>query len=473
MTHSFLVSHSTNAEEHYRHMTTGSVPALILSLAAPSVISNLVTTAYNLADTYFIGHISTAASGAIGVAFVLMTMIQAAGFYFGQGTGNAISRHLGAKELEKAQVIASTGIAAVFCCGIIIAIIGHVFLDQLCMLAGATPTILPYARIYMSLILLGAPWMATSLTLNQQLRFEGLAFFSMVALSTGALVNFGLAPLLIFTCNMGIAGAGLATILCQALSFCLLIVGNQRFGIVHLSFKDVRPTLALAREINNGGLPSLARQIVAGFAITILNNSARPFGDAAIAAIGETQRIINLGNILQIGIGQGMQPVCGFNYGARQFNRVREALKSSIILAFVVVGIVCIPLHMFAPNILPLFRNDPQVIDIAVRMMRIQTLTLPITGLAMLTNFCLQTTGRMIRATLLGLARLGIILAPTVLVMAHFFGLTGIELSQSVSDTITTLIAIPMLIQFYQEIRSAQSAGEKTGAHHSTTACKA
>lgn len=452
--HEIISAQTRSADENYQLMTTKPVQKLILSLAAPSIISNLVTTIYNLADTYFIGQISTSASGAIGVAFVIMTAIQGTGFYFGQGTGNAISRYLGAKKQHEAEMMAATGVCAALIVGVLIAILGHIFLDQICIVAGATPTILPYARSYTSLILFGAPWMCASFVLNMQLRFEGLAFFSMLALSSGAILNFGLAPLLIFVFNMGIAGAGLATILCQLIAFTLLLVGMQNFGLVKLRLKNIQPSFALARELNNGGLPSLARQIVAGFATTVLNNAARPFGDAAIAAISEVQRLINLGNILQIGIGQGMQPVCGFNYGAKLIERVKGGLYSALIMAFVLVAAICIPMHIFAPQILPFFRDDPAVIAIAIPILRIQTITLPITGLAMLTNFCLQTTGKVVRATLLGLARLGIILAPTVMLLSHYFGLFGIQISQSVSDSITTLIAIPMMLSFLHDINT-------------------
>lgn len=445
------------AQRKYRQMTQTPVHRLVLSLAWPSIVSNLVTTLYNLADTFFIGKISTSASGAIGVAFVVMTLIQAAGFYFGQGTGNAMSRYLGRRDQRMADTMASIGVASAFGMGLLIAVVGHLLLEPVCVLAGATPTILPYAKTYIGLILVGAPWMCAALTLNMQLRFEGESAYAMVAFVSGAVLNFGLAPLLIFACGLGIAGAGLATITCQFLSFVLLLVGMQRSHVAHLSLGALAVGRDLAREINNGGLPSLARQLVSGFAITVLNNAARPYGDAAIAAIAIVQRVVSFGNYIQIGIGQGFQPVCGYNYGARRYGRVREAMDFARKAAFGIVACVCVLTFAGAGQIVPLFRDDPEVIRIATVTLRFQSVTLPLTGIAMITNFALQTTGRMWRATFLGLCRLGLALAPVVAILSHVLGLAGVECAQSVADVITVLVAVPMALQLERELRQRES----------------
>lgn len=446
------------ADRKYRQMTEEPIRPLVLGLAWPSIVSNLVTTVYNLADTYFIGRISTAAEGAIGVAFVVMTLIQAGGFYFGQGTGNAMSRYLGRRDQAMADTMATLGVAGALAFGAVLAVLGHLFLDPLCRLAGATDTILPYARTYISLILVGAPWMCAALTLNMQLRFEGESTYAMVALCAGAALNFGLAPLLIFVADLGIAGAGLATIICQFLSFVLLVAGMQRSHVARLSLRSLRLTPAYAREVNNGGVPSLARQLVSGFATTVLNNAARPYGDAAIAAIAIVQRVVSFGNYVQIGIGQGFQPVCGYNYGAKRYRRVTEGMRFAIRASFLIVAGISVLTFAFAPQIAAFFRDDPEVVDIATTTLRFQSVTLAFTGVAMVTNFALQTTGRMWRATFLGLCRLGFVLAPVVFVASRLLGLLGVEMAQSISDVVTVCIAVPMARGVQRELEAAEGA---------------
>jgi putative MATE family efflux protein len=453
-----IASHAESVEEKYQEMTSAPIGHTLAVLSAPAIVSNLVSTIYNLADTYFIGQISTSASGAIGIAYATMTLIQGIGFFFGQGTGNALSRELGAKEPEKASQVATVGVALAFLCGLLVAVFGHVFLRQICLIAGSTDTILPYAMTYIGIILAGAPWMATSLVLNCQLRFAGYSFFSMIGLVSGALLNFVLAPLLIFVCGLGIAGAGLATITCEAVSFTILLVMIHKTGILKLSRANFKPTAKMLRVIANGGFPSLCRQVVFGFATVTLNSAARPYGDAAIAAIAIVQRIMSLGNCVQIGIGQGFQPLCGYNYGAHNFARVKRAFRDSVLIAIAIIATFCAVVYFAAVPIVTLMRDDPKVIYIAVRTLRYQCFSLPLTGLAMLTNFLLQTTGKMWRATFLGVARLGIILAPVVLVLSHLFGLAGVECAQAVSDTITMLISLPMAYSILHELTLRQEA---------------
>lgn len=457
--------HIKTVEEKYVEMTTMPVDKLIISLAIPTVVSNLVSTLYNLCDTFFIGQISTSASGAIGVAYAVMTLIQGIGFFFGQGTGNAISRALGSKDTDKAGSIAMTGFVSAIVAGVGVAVFGHIFLEQICVIAGSTDTILPYAKTYIGIILIGAPWMAASLVLNNQLRFEGNAFFSMVGLVSGAALNFLLAPLFIFVLDMGIAGAACATIICQAFSFTLLLVGTQRAGTVRLSRANLKPSRKLYATISNGGFPSLCRQVVFGFATICLNSAARPFGDAAIAAVAIVMRVTSIGNCIQIGLGQGFQPVCGYNYGARLYRRVKRGFFFSVKTAMIVLAVLCAVAFAFSPEIVSVFRNDPEVISIGTITLRFQCVSLPFTGLAMLTNFMLQTTGKVWRASFLGVARLGIILAPTVVVLTNLLGLTGIEMAQSVSDIITMLISIPMAVSLLHELDLRQQKVDLTNEY--------
>lgn len=425
-------------------MLTQPIGPLILHLGAPSVVANIVTTIYNLADSFFIGQISTAAEGAVGVAFFVMTLIQGIGFYFGQGTGNALGRYLGKDEREQAQRMATAGLALSFGFGVILAVVGTILLEPICRLAGATETILPHAKAYMSLILIGAPWMAASLTANFQLRMEGESFWSMVALVTGAVLDFLLDPIFIFVLHMDIAGAALATIICELISFLMIVISSQKLGVAPYDFRLLKIDGDLLREINNGGLPSLARQMVSGVATVALNHAAQPFGDAAIAAMAIVSRVSSVGNYVQIGIGQGFQSLCGYNYGAGRGDRVRKGYFFAVRACIIAVAAVSAMVFVFAPQIAATMRNDPEVVAIATVALRFQAVTLPITGIAMITNFMLQTTGRMWRALFLGLARLGIVLAPMVTLLPLAFGLLGVEMAQSAADVVTVCIAVPM-----------------------------
>lgn len=454
-------------EEKHRQMTESPVGPLILSLAAPAIVANLVTVLYNLADTFFVGRLGTSASAAIGISFVAMTAIQAVGFYFGQGTGNAISRYLGAREYEKASVMASVGLACSLAAGVVVAVVGNVFLDRICLIAGSTQTILPYARAYLGIILIGAPWMASCHLLNMQLRFAGEAFFSMIALISGAVLNTILTPILVFGLHMGIAGSSLSTIICEFISFCLLLWEVHKVAQAKISprwlrgCEGLRPGAALFGEINNGGLPSFVRQVTFSVATTLLNTAARPFGDAAIAAMAIVQRITSIGNFVQIGIGQGFQPLCGYNIGAKRYDRVRAGYFFTIRVVFLAVMGIGVFTCAFAPQLIGFFRNDPDVVAIGTLTLRLVSFTLPFVGIAMITNFMLQTSRRMWRALFLGVCRLGLVLGPVVVVTSRLFGLFGVQIAQPVTDIITFLITIPLATSVLRDFRRLELEQEQ------------
>lgn len=449
---------SDAAAEKLRQMTEEPVHRLVMSMAAPSILSNLVTSIYNLSDTFFVSSLGTSASGAIGISFVAMTAIQAVGFGMGQGTGSAISRYLGAKDQERACILASTGLAFTLVIGLAIAILGNVFIEPICLLAGSTATILPYAKTFVGIILLGAPFMCSSLMLNMQLRFEGEAVYSMLAIMAGAILNMALTPLLIYVVGLGIAGSAISTVLCETMSFCILVYQFQKAGITPLSPKWVRPpSRKLIHTILNGGVPSFVRQCMLGVATTLLNSAARPFGDAAIAALAIVSRITGFGNYVQIGIGHGFQPVVGYNYGAKRFQRIRDGYWFSVRVAFALVLAIGVFTAVFAPQLIGFFSSDPEVLDIGIFTLRIESFTMPFTGMAMITNFLLQTTGRMWRATILGACRLGLVLAPVVLVLPRLLGVLGVELAQPVTDLITFGVAIPMAWSILRELRAEEA----------------
>ncbi len=451
---SLILPKEQTPEEKRREMLERPVQPLILSLAAPSIFANIVTTLYNLADTFFVGQMGvTSASAAVGVAFVTMTVIQSVAFYFAQGTGIHMSRCLGAGKTEEAAVYVNTGIAATVTIGALIALVGHLLLDQLCYVGGATPTILPYARTYISIILFGAPFIASGFLMNMQLRFQGESFYSMLCMVAGAVLNTILTPLFIFPLGMGIAGSALATVISEGVSFALLLIEMSRAGITPLGLRYVRiPDAAMMRVINNGGVPSFARQVMLGVATSLLNNAAAPFGDAAIAGIAVVQRITSVGNFFQIGIGQGFQPITGYNLGAKRYDRIREAYFTAIRLAFISVAAIGVITFIWAPQLIAIFRDDPDVVAFGTLTLRLCSITMPFTGVAMVTNFLLQTAGKMWRATFLGACRLGLVLGPVVLVLPPLLGMLGVQIAQPTTDIITTLIALPMAYGVLREL---------------------
>ena len=312
------------AQDKHKMMTTMPIPKLITSLAVPTIISMLVTSFYVMADTYFVGQINTQSTAAVGISFSIMAIIQAFGFFFGHGSGNFISRKLGAKDYDSAEKMASTGFFYAFTFGIIIAVLGNIFLTPICILLGSTETILPYAENYLGIILIGAPFMASSLVLNNQMRFQGNAVYAMIGIIIGAVINIGLDPLLIFVLDMGVSGAALSTIISQFCSFMVLIYMDSKGTNIKIKFKNFTPSFTYLKEITYGGIPSLSRQGLVSLSTIMLNVAAGAYGDAAIAGMSIVTRICMFINSFVIGFGQGFQPVCGFNYGAGLYRRLRE-----------------------------------------------------------------------------------------------------------------------------------------------------
>ena len=440
-------------EQKYRMMTEPPVGRLICKLAIPCIISMLVTAFYNMADTYFVGMLkSNAATGAVGVVFSMMAIIQAVGFFFGQGSGNYISRELGKKNYEEASIMAATGFYAALLTGLVICIIGQIFLEPLAYLLGSTPTILPYTESYLRVILLGAPWMTASLVLNNQLRFQGSASYAMVGIVSGAILNIALDPLMIFVMDLGVAGAGWATIISQFVSFCLLYRGCSKGSNIRIRIRNVRFRLFYFGMVVKGGLPSLARQSLASVATICLNHAAQPYGDAAIAAMGVVQRITMFGASTMLGFGQGFQPVCGFNYGAGLYSRVKKGfwfcvkVSAAFLISLSVLGSV------FAPRLISLFRDDPAVIEFGSRALRFQCATFWVQSWVVMSNMMMQSMGKTAPATFLSVARQGLFFIPMILLLPPFLGATGIQISQGAADFLTFFCALPIQLHVLKNI---------------------
>lgn len=443
-------------EERVKYMTTAPVEKLVCKLAVPTIISMLVTSFYNMADTYFVGKLSTSATAAVGVVFSAMAFIQALGFFFGHGSGNYISRKMGAGEYEAASVMASTGFVCAFLCGILVAGVGFLFLEPLSYLLGATPTILPYTKDYLKVILLGAPFMTSSLVLNNQLRYQGSAAYAMVGIVTGAVINIALDPLLIFQFHMGVMGAAVATVASQIISFCLLWAGSRRGGNIVIHLRKFSADRYHIGEILRGGLPSLCRQGLASISVACLNQAAGVYGDAAIAGMSIVNRITMFANSALIGFGQGFQPVCGMNYGAGKVKRVRDAYFFCVKNAAVFLVLAAVPGFLGARWIVSLFRKeDLEVIEIGTLALRMQILTFPLGAWIVMCNMMLQAIGRSARASIVAAGRQGLFFLPLIAILPGLFGLTGVQMCQAVADVCALILSVFLGVGVLQEMKES------------------
>ena len=449
----------------FRQMTETPIPQLVLSLAAPTILSMLITSIYNLADTFFVGQISTSASGAVGVVSSLMAIIQALGFMLGHGAGTIISRSLGSRDTTAATRFASTSFFTALVFGVVLAVAGLGTLPHFMMLLGSTETILPHACAYARPILIAAPLMISSLVMNNILRYEGKASFAMIGLVTGGLLNIALDPLFIFGLGMGTAGAGLATALSQTISFCILLSMFLR-GKTVSQFRITAVTRE-ARDFGRillGGAPSFGRQGLNSIGGMLLNLAARSYGDAAVAGMSIVSRIFMFIISVAIGVGQGLQPVASFNYGARKYRRVRQAAIFTIEAAFCMLVVLVGLCWVNGDVLIRLFRDDPAVTAVALPAFHYQCLAMLLQPIIVVANMTFQSVGASGRATFLACCRQGVFFIPLILILPRTHGLFGVEICQPIADVLTFLVSLPFLLAFLQQLGRMDDAEQSKTA---------
>ena len=459
------MANADRSAEQFRKMTETPIPKLILSLAAPTILSMLITSIYNLADTFFVGQISTSASGAVGIVSSLMAILQALGFMLGHGSGSIISRSLGSQNTDAATRFASTSFFTALVFGGIITAAGLLTLPDFMMLLGSTETILPHACAYARYILLAAPIMMSSLVMNNILRYEGKASFAMIGLVTGGLLNIALDPLLIFGLGMGTAGAGLATALSQTISFCILLsmflrgktVSQFRLSAVTREARDFGRILL-------GGAPSFGRQGLNSIGGMLLNLAARSYGDAAVAGMSIVSRIFMFIISVAIGVGQGLQPVASFNYGARKYRRVRQAAIFTIEAAFCMLVVLVGLCWVNGDALIRLFRDDPAVTAVALPAFHYQCLAMLLHPIIVVANMTFQSVGASGRATFLACCRQGVFFIPLILILPRTHGLFGVEICQPIADVLTFLVSLPFLLAFLQQLGRMDDAEQSKTA---------
>ena len=442
------------AVSQYDKMTKTPIPRLVMTLSVPAVISMLVTNIYNLVDTAFVGRFGNSASGAVGIVFGFMAIIQAFGFMFGQGAGSILSRALGGRDVDKASLHASAGFFASFASGLLITVLGFIFLDPVVYFLGSTDTIAPYAKTYISFILAAAPFMSSSLSLNNFLRYEGKAALGMIGLMTGAVLNMIGDPILMFGLKMGIAGAGLSTAISQLVSWGILLwmfLSGKTES--RLSFSVLRRcTPAVLGNIMATGFPSLLRQGLNSLTTVLLNARCAAYGDEAIAAMSIVSRIVFFAFSIALGVGQGFQPVSAFNYGAKKYARLRKGFLFTALAAEAIILVGVTILVIFAGPLVGVFRDDPRVVEIGSRALILQALATVLLPPCMTTEMLFQSTGKRLGATFLSALRSGLLFIPSLLILSSVRGLAGIQEAQPLSLCLSFPLTIPLAYLFFRKL---------------------
>ncbi|MBR5416424.1 MAG: MATE family efflux transporter [Clostridiales bacterium] len=457
------MSASSSDQKQFKRMTEAPVRRLILKLAIPTTVSMLVTGIYNTADTYFVSQLGKSQSAAVGVVFSLMALIQAIGFTLGMGSGSILSRSLGAKDKDTANRALSTSFFSALGIGTLITIFGLIFIEPIMNMLGSTPTALPYAKTYATYILFGAPVMMGTYVLNNLWRWEGKAFFSMIGIGLGGVLNIFLDPLMINVMGLGVAGAAIATLISQCVSFCLLLIPViLKKNIAKLSIKHFSKDISFHGNIWFTGLPSLLRQGLASISTIFLNQQAGYLADdAALSAMGIFSKVVMLIFCILLGIGQGYQPVLGYNFGAKKWDRMKTAYTFTWIFGTAVMLVFAIPLYIFAPQLVPLFIDDAEVISICTNALRLEAFMLPLLTINVMCNMTFQSIGERFKASFLSCLRQGLYFIPCIFILPYFFGIRGIEGVYPLCDLLTCMTSLPFALHFLFVLRARASAEKK------------
>ena len=439
-------------EKQYKKMIETPIPKLVTSLAVPTVVSQLITTIYNTADTYFVAQIGTSATAAVGVVFSLMSIIQAVGFGLGMGSNSLISRNLGAKDDKTANKYGNSAFLASIIFGICLMIIGLLTLEPFMRMLGSTETMLPYSCDYAKYILIGAPIMCSSFVLNNILRSEGHAIYAMWGLSIGGILNVILDPLFIFGFDMGIAGAAIATVLSQLVSFIMLLtIFIRDISIVKLNIMYISRSVSDYILILKTGFPTICRQSLGSVASALLNVKAAIYGDAAVGAITIANKIYMLVRNVILGIGQGFQPVAGYNYGAKNNKRVKEAFVFACTVGTVICISAAIIIGFNASAVISWFRKDElEVLYIGRQTLYFACAIMPFMAYSTYVNQLYQCLGFSKQATFLACCRQGVCFIPLILILPEIIGVIGVQMSQPLSDFLTFIVSVPFQISFFR-----------------------
>ena len=444
----------SKGDAQYQKMTETPIPKLVTTLSVPTILTMLVTSVYNVADTYFVSKLGTRASAAVGIVFSLMAMIQALGFTVGMGAGSTISRLLGEKEEEEAQKTASCALLSSVVLGGILTASGTLFLEELVTFLGAEKNVLPYAMEYAGFILYAAPVMMVSFVLNNLLRAEGQTKYSMIGIGCGSLLNIALDPLFIFVFDWGMRGAAIATAASQCVSFAILLqFFLRKKTIIRFSVKNLSANISLYRKFLGNGIPSLFRQGLSSAASVTLNRTAAYYGDAAVAAMSIVGKIFLMVYCVLIGFGQGYQPAAGYNYGAEKYGRVQKAYRFFMIVGTIGMTVFGAALLFTADVLMRQFvPGDEEVTKIGARALFLQSAVMPLLPIGIACNMTFQAVGKSVKASILASLRQGIFFLPLIFVLPYLLGIPGIQAAQPVADVFTFFVCVPVMHKFLKSL---------------------
>ncbi len=437
---------------------SASIPKALLAMGIPTMIGMLVNAFYNLVDAYFVGGLGESQMGAISVVYPLGQVVVGLGLLFGNGAASYISRLLGRGDKENADKVASTALYSSVSAGAVIIIISMVFLYPILKLLGATDSILPFAATYASLYIVSCIFNVFNVTMNNIVTSEGAAKTTMCALLTGAVLNIALDPLFIYVFDLGVAGAAIATAISQAVSTCVYLTYIfRKKSVFHFRVKDCTYTKETMSEIFKIGIPTLVFQILTSVSISLINNAAGDYGDSAIAGMGVVTRLISMGSLSVFGFIKGFQPIAGYSYGAKKFDRLREAIKTSILWSTVFCVIFGVILALFPTAIVSQFtKGDAEMIRIGAASLRANGISIMLFGFYTVYSSLFLALGKGREGFILGACRQGICFIPVILLLPIVWGLNGIMYAQPIADMLSAAITVFMAIPLHKKLNEMQ-----------------
>lgn len=430
----------------------------LLAMGIPTMIGMLVNAFYNLVDAYFVGGLGESQMGAISVVYPLGQVVVGLGLLFGNGAASYISRLLGRGDKENADKVASTALYSSISVGAVIIIISMIFLNPILKLLGATDSILPYAATYASIYIVSCIFNVFNVTMNNIVTSEGAAKTTMCALLMGAVLNIALDPLFIYVFDLGVAGAAIATAISQVISTCVYLTYILRKkSVFHFQIKDCTYTKEIMSEIFKIGIPTLVFQILTSLSISLINNAAGDYGDSAIAGMGVVTRLISMGSLSVFGFIKGFQPIAGYSYGAKKFDRLRETIKTSILWSTVFCVIFGLVLALFPSAIVSQFtKGDAEMIRIGAASLRANGITIMLFGFYTVYSSLFLALGKGKEGFILGACRQGICFIPVILLLPMVWGLNGILYAQPIADVLSAIITVFMAIPLHRKLNEMQ-----------------
>ena len=439
-------------EQRRFNILTKPIFPLLVKMSIPTIIGMLISVIYNLTDTFFVGQLHNSSMiAAIGVVFSFVSVIQAIGFWYGYGSGNVMSKKIGAKDYAEAEIFSSIGIVIAIVTGIVIAIAAYIFVVPLAKLIGgsASQDVLTFTVQYLKIIIISIPFSLYAITVYNQLRLCGNVRDGMIGLLSGMLSNMALDPLLMFPLNMGFIGAGYATLIGQIIGCIVLTLLAKRHESISFNLKKVQCNKARMYHILAGGLPNFSRQAITGAALVLLNVTAAHYGESMIAALTISSKVVALAFMIMIGWGQGFQPICAMNYGAKKYSRVKKAFITTVAVGTVFLTIASIILYIFAEQCMQMMSNDDEVVSTGIKILRMQCFSLPLLGAFAVSSMFMQNIGNYFSALLISISRQGFFYVPLLYVLPALYGKTGIYLLQPVSDFLSFLFAVAVVCRWY------------------------